>query len=599
MKKKAHVLGNVRGAKLPKWVIFFDTETTEHIIDSKNKELKLKLGYATLTRRDRHNRLTVVSEVVFYNRVQFTRWLGKQFRKRERYYIVAHNVSFDVRITSLFEYLQKAGFTRTSFIEAGLNFIGRFKRNDTGVVVMNNMQFFNMTLKKLGQNIGFEKGTIDFEAATDAQLVEYCKRDVHVMVEAWNKLIEFVSSNDLGNFGFTLASQSMTAFRHRFMHTDIMIHDNEDAIKLERESYHGGRVEMHQYGQTDCGPVYYVDVNSMYPYVMREYAVPTKLVRYFRKASFELFERVRKEYGYIAEVTIDIEQPILPVVHNGKLCFPVGRITGVFAKPELEKALSVGKLISVGRLAAYKEEIIFKDFVDFFYMERLRYKKEGNDAFALICKLFLNSLYGKFGQRNLVFTKVGLTDSIPDGFYETFDTQLNKWCKYRIYKGVVERETGFEEGYNSFVAIASYVTSLARVQLYEYMELAGLENTLYCDTDSLFVNSTGYMRLLGVIEPSKLGMLKVEGISADAAFYGAKRYKFGDMTKSKGIRSNAVQLANGAFEQDKWMGFKGALRTGNADKVIITKVTKQLHDSYSKGIVLPSGRVAPFRLPLV
>lgn len=596
MKKVAHVLQPVKRTGVPKWVIFFDTETTEVQIDANTKQLVFKIGHAILTRKNRKGTYSIVSECAFDKTEQFYDWLSGSLKDRERYFITAHNVSFDARITDIFSYFDHQGYTRTSFIESGLNFIARFRRRTTSVVLLNNMQFFNMSLKRLGENIGFEKGYVDFKSATAAELAEYCRRDVLVMLEAWNKLATFVLSNDLGKLGFTLASQSMIAFRRRFMHDDILIHDNENAIKLERESYHGGRVEMFQYGETPYEPTYYLDVNSMYPYVMRECQVPTKLVRYLHSADVDIFERSRHDYGYIVEAEIEIDAPILPLVYNNKLCFPVGKLKGVFVKPEFERALVSGRLLSVGRLALYEEKVIFRPFVDFFYEKRLEYKKAGNEAFSFICKLFLNSLYGKFGQRNLVFKKVAESTTIPDGMWDDLDMATGKWRKFRVYKGVVEIEVGYEEGYNSFVAIASYVASHARLALYNYIDKAGIENVLYCDTDSIFCNSIGYMRLLPVIDSGKLGSLKIEGTAMNAAFYGAKRYRFGDTIKSKGIRPSAIEIAPNVFKQEKWLGFKGALRSGKSNNVLITDVTKTLHSGYSKGTITDSGRVLPFHL---
>ena len=591
-----HVLGRLKANKLPKWVIFLDTETYEKEITKTKKQLFLKVGYARLTRRSRGGTFETVSECVFTTRFGLFRWLSGVLVHKQRYYIVAHNVSFDWRITGLSHYFDSRLYKRTVFIESGLNFIVRYSKKKQGVVVMNNMQLFNMSLRKLGASIGFDKGEVDFKAVSKKDLIAYCKRDVEVMVVAWNKLCSFIRDNDLGNFNLTLASDAMGAFRHRFMDQHIVIHNNPDAIALERAAYHGGRVEMFFQGRTNCGPIYSLDVNSMYPYVMRQSPVPIRLVRFFRHPTPAQFESVRRAYGYIVEATIKIDEPTLPLVYNNRLCFPVGTVRGTFARPELERSLISGQLLEVHTLAAYEEAVIFDKYVYFFYEKRKQYKKEGNLAFEMICKLMLNSLYGKFGQRNLVYKKIAENTKVPDGMYSVIETWNQRPTTYRVYKGVVEKETGYEEGYNSFVAIAAYITSLARAQLYEYIKLAGRENVFYCDTDSLFVNELGHARLSSVIDPARLGALKLEGIEPYAEFYGSKRYRFGTKIRSKGIRAGAREISPGMFEQEKWRGFRGALRSGDSDSVQIDVVRKEISSKYLKGFVLPSGVVSPFRL---
>lgn len=43
---------------------------------------------------------------------------------------------------------------------------------------------------------------------------------------------------------------------------------------------------------------------------------------------------------------------------------------------------------------------IFKSFDDYMYNARLDYKKKGNASMAQCIKIFINSLYGKFGQKH-------------------------------------------------------------------------------------------------------------------------------------------------------------------------------------------------------
>ena len=57
---------------------------------------------------------------------------------------------------------------------------------------------------------------------------------------------------------------------------------------------------------------------------------------------------------------------------------------------------------------------------------------------------------------------------------------------YRIY------ESTDVLAYDSCPIIASTVTAYARCYLFDIMRKAGLENVLYCDTDSVFLTEDGY-----------------------------------------------------------------------------------------------------------
>jgi len=588
-----HKIVDNKGTKAPQFVVFFDTETKDKHITPTKKELTLKLGYAILTRRFEGKGYVTQSECIFYNRATFFKWIDKVCVGKSKYTFVAHNIGFDVRITGIMRYLSTHEWERTSFILDGLNFMARYRKGKTSIFLMNNMQLFNVSLRELGNSVGMEKLEVDFGNVSDTDLLTYCKRDVEVMRIAWNKWQMFVEVNDLGNFKCTIGSQAFSAFRHRFKTKDIYIHTNEKAIELERESYHGGRVECFFIGKYREGKVYALDINSMYPYVMKVNKVPNKLTAYYDHITISDFNRISKSCGYIVQATITLKEPLLPVVHEGKLLFPVGKISGVFCKPELELARQRGILHSVSRLCVYNEEIAFASFVEFFYSQRLKYKASGNVQYTYFTKLLMNSLYGKFGQKVTEYKQVGFNSKLPDSGGSTYSLFKGRNVKYRIIDGIIEEESGEHESNDTFVAIASYITSHARVYLASLIKQCGWRNIIYCDTDSLFVNEKGYKRLVNKINPDTIGKLKVEGCSNNVIIHAPKRYKFGDKNRNKGIRSNATQIGVNTYFQEQFESFTGGLASGHTDSVIITDVIKHLTAEYNKGTVLPNGRVVP------
>ena len=597
IKRVAHELKPTSRATMPKHVIFFDTETTEHEISPTVKNLTLLLGCGTYARIDKDGSFRIRDTVDFYSTAGFNDWLVGCVKDRQTYYVVAHNIGFDLRITQTLKYLKENGWERRTLIEDGINFIAVYYKGRKKLKFINNQQLFNVSLKSLGESIGEYKAYVDFKLASRGELLEYCRQDVRVMLRAWEIWIAFIRENNLGSFKITAASQSLEAFRHRFMAARVYIHTDERAIRLERASYFGGRTDCFFIGEFRAGPVYSLDINAMYPFVMHE-PVPTKLLKHYARTDLRQFAALRQRFGYVAEVTLDICRACLPVKSGiGRLCFPAGRIRGTFTKPELEYALRFGYLLEVHKVNIYSEEALFKDYVSYFYAARQKFKAEGNLAFAYISKLLMNSLYGKFGQRQTEYIKIGTTRSIPDGFYKTaFDTS-GRTYKLRIIDGIIERETDPREGYNSFVAIASYITARARVYLDSLIERAGRGNVLYSDTDSLFVTEQGRQRLAGYLNDTEIGKLKQLGVEDSMTIFAPKRYIFGDKSVSKGVRSNATILPGGVVEQDQFMSFRSALRTGNLDGVLIKRIIKRVDSHYTKGNVSPEGWVSPFHSP--
>jgi hypothetical protein len=72
----------------------------------------------------------------------------------------------------------------------------------------------------------------------------------------------------------TLSSLAMSIFRMRYYDSNAFpIHiPNHNEDTLIRKGYYGGHVDTYiPYGEN----IYYYDVNSLYPYVMKNYPMPS------------------------------------------------------------------------------------------------------------------------------------------------------------------------------------------------------------------------------------------------------------------------------------------------------------------------------------
>jgi len=305
--------------------------------------------------------------------------------------------------------------------------------------------------------------------------------------------------------------------------------------------------------------------------------------------------RAMKRFFLIAHLRVRVRKPCVGL-KTERLIFPVGEFDCFLTSPEIELVLKEGEIVKVYKYAIYEQHPIFKDYVDFFYSLKEKYAKEGNIVFKEIAKLFLNSLYGKFGQRTRSFYRIGKCN-YEDGYEVVFDAETGERTTYRYLNGEIWVENKeYIEAYDAVVAIASAVTAYARCYLWKLIEKAGIENVFYTDTDSLIVNEQGYERLRDMLDNYKLGYLKCEGVSEDVEIRNAKDYTFGEEVKRKGVKKNAVEIKPNTFKQLEFERLRTAWRKGRVNEVIVKEVIKELKTEYKKGIVTESGRVIPFEL---
>jgi len=575
-------------------------EALKHkLIGKEGKPQQLRLWTAVYHRRDKGRLKATVQWSHGYCPYELAEFILDKVRKQSTLFIFAANIWFDLRVSKLMKILEGCMFDVTSFFSNGKSFMLKMKSCTIKLKILNIQNFWPCSVKKIGEEVGIPKTEVDFDTVTDDDLLTYCYNDCNIIYKGMLHWFDFVVNNDMGRFGITLASQAFNAYRHKYMDFKIGIHNHGKALELERYAYYGGRNECFYIGKLNRKMIYALDINSMYPYVMRDYEFPHFLKTYTEKCPLKIIPEILEKYAVVAECVIDTDSPVYAVKHNHKTMFPVGRFTTGLCTGSFKYAFEQGHLKKVNRLAVYSKAKIFKRWVIDMYAVRERFFNEGNDTFAHITKLLLNSLYGKFAQK---MDEVVLQGNTKDYQFKSelmLEYGTGVWTQYiqmGNYFKVVRNKV--LEGFNSFPAISAHVTDYARLYLWDLIQKAGPDNIFYCDTDSIYCNKAGLDRLGPYIVKTAIGKLKLEKKASSMEIYGCKDYIFGSARVIKGVPKKAVEIQRGIFEFDQFPGVRGELRDGMKEDYSIQTVQKVLKREYDKGHITTSGRVIPFCFPL-
>jgi DNA polymerase elongation subunit (family B) len=291
-------------------------------------------------------------------------------------------------------------------------FILTFKKDKYVLHIWDTTNYTKFPLKEIGKIVDLDKLDIDFNQTTDKALEIYCMRDTEILYKYIKKLVTFLEKYELSQLKATAGSLSFSIFRNKFYKQKtkpIFIHNWKQAIKLERESYKGGITDCFQIGKYDN--LYKLDINSMYPSVMKDIEVPVKLEAYLNQTLsqdklFKIFDIIQKEnYGYIISGNFTIPKEKAYILANfglGKSSFAYGSYDLVLCEPEVRFLLeNEGKLNEIYEMNVYTKKNVFQEFVSFFYELKKEFKKKGNKVDEGFCKLILNTQYGKWGQRKV------------------------------------------------------------------------------------------------------------------------------------------------------------------------------------------------------
>lgn len=314
----------------------------------------------------------------------------------------------------------------------------------------------------------------------DPTFHKYLKYDVLGLYEVIQRFYNLIGRNR-GKVGLTLASTSLQTFKNGSLKFPLKM-TNKKLNDEMKQGYYGGRTEIFRLLLPYEGIKYYCyDVNSLYPFVMRDNYFPITKPMVIRNPYNNIYEEHVGISKCIVECPKTLYIPLLPYKFNHKLYFPNGKMIGYWDHSLLMKARELGYKIVPLKSYVFKAQKIFKDYVDMFY--KIKKESKPNTAPYIISKLLLNSLYGKFAQRQESEKIIKL--NLPD--IEKMREKITD---------VVDIDNGLfkiksESKGNHFIPqISIHVTALSQLELYNHMEKIVEKDHIvgYCDTDSIFTD---------------------------------------------------------------------------------------------------------------
>jgi len=329
----------------------------------------------------------------------------------------------------------------------------------------------------------------------------------------------------LGGLRDTAGSQAMASFRRKHISHLVLCHTVSGALRLEAASLYGGRCEVGKMGTVD-GPIYHYDFRSLYPYVCASQALPVRLRRFTDRDCDPATLGEEVLGTSIARATVESQEPVYPYRRDGLVLYPVGRYATTLCGPELLDGYRRGRIRSITALASYDLAPALANYAREVDQIRSAAESTGNRHLERWAKLLGVCLPGKLAQRERGWSQIDC--SPPFGWYAEWH-QLRtgeRPERWRTIAGVTQCEHVGAWHNDAVPAMAAWITSAARMRLWEAIRCAGLRNVYYWDTDSLFVNSAGVVNLHanGWVRDGKMGYLQLKGSYSTMEIRGIKDY---------------------------------------------------------------------------
>nr|QWO71437.1 DNA polymerase [Termitomyces sp. T123] len=405
-----------------------------------------------------------------------------------------------------------------------------------------------------------------------SECLNYLSKDLTTLREILEKFGQMVYSN----FGInitsckTISGLSLKIFLSNYYKLDYNIREIKGSIEKEiRKAYYGGLVILSQKGKFFSKDKlgYYYDYNSFYPSVMLN---PMPVGN--PKLSFS--QNLESYFGFCYAKIIppaNLDNYLIPFRDSsGKVYCPSTPFFGIYFSELLKASRDYGyKIQVIGGFKFEKSSCLFNSFVKDIFEKRIEAKNNGLISLQYIFKLILNSLYGRFGMKNVenkleVLEKdkaekllrnknISFYQDIHDKCIIKYNTNINPKIIKLIQKKISqEQDEELEKldilanlfrqrGVSSSIPIAAAITSYAQIELMKFKNMKS-NRLLYSDTDSLILENPLDPKFLS---PTELGKLKLEHIICEAyfispKFYGFKNVKGETVIKTKGINKGKV-----------------------------------------------------------
>lgn len=494
---------------------------------------------------------------------------------KENHKVYFHNLKFDCQF--ILTWLFKNGFIHvedrknldtktfsTLISDKGLFYsieviFYRNGKNVNKVTFVDSLKLIPLSVKAIAESfhLPISKLEIDYDSHNNLpighpltqQEIDYITNDVKIVAYAIKNFI------DQGLTKMTIGSCALNEYKSLINKKNFdrwfptpKYHDDV------KQSYRGGFTYLNpEFANKTIGNGIVLDVNSLYPSVMFDSYLPYGRPIFFLGEYEE--DILYPLYTQMFRCQFELKPGKIPTIQIKRGGFIENEYLTSSKGKEVELCLnSVDLELFFEQYNVYCIEYIsgwkfkgtrglFKDYIDKWSGNKIKAKEDGNHGLYLISKLFLNSLYGKFGTDNKVRSKIPYFDG------EVLHYQL----------GDYEHRDGV------YIALASFITSNARLKtissaqkiMDDYNEGKSDIQFVYADTDSLHCVSPNFELPHGLdIDSTKLGAWDFESKFVKAKFLRQKCYIEKEIIEEKEYIEGIESEEDFLYSKDKTNYYK-------------------------------------------
>lgn len=349
----AHPLARNHKTWTPHLVGAFDTEFTTGAPEP-GQARTFRCAAAAVARRHGKARRGQVATCLTEDPEELIEWVVQAAEPGTPLWLYAHNAAVDVQVIGLLDGLLQRGWRLSRHGLANPSLWAILVKDRQSIHLCDSMSLFGCGLKQLGELLGRPKYPMP-EIDDDVETwLEYCWRDVDVLMLALLSCMEDWERLDLGRWTDTGPGCGWNSLRHRMSGGQVWIIPDQDAQAFERSAIYGGRRELLAYGQWPEPEYVDLDLEHAHLSIASWFPLPMDRGPAFDGLPLDSSFNVAVSVGVIARCRVRCTSPRYPLRTPAGVIYPVGEFWTTLAGPEIRWALSRGELCEIGRGYTYR-----------------------------------------------------------------------------------------------------------------------------------------------------------------------------------------------------------------------------------------------------
>lgn len=486
---------------------------------------------------------------------------------RRSTYLWAYDLSATLRVTDALRWLPELGWTLTAFsLNPGAPWMA-WKRAGHTMKMVDVSSIWSGGIGTVGQLFGLARRPIEPTETNALAWLATARADREILGKAVYTYVEWIRREELGNLAVTGNGQAWSAFRRRFLTHGVLVHDDQGLHEVERTAMWTGRCEAYWHGSLGVVNVSEWDFSKAHTRLARDLALPAYPYDEWPRDSdpHQLLHDHR--YVALAEVEVEVTEPIVPARIGDHMAWPVGRFTTTLWQPELQLLMEADAIVRVVRAWRYTTAPVLHDWADWI-LKQLDAPDDQVPAWMKeILRKWGNVLVGRFAMRYPSWEEIG-QPSESDAFcmpYLNIDTGEESMLMQ--VGRTLWLQQGTDSPHDSAPAITGYVMSAMRAKLWRAMRRLPPHTLLYVDTDSMLVADRDNAIMESLAATADGDGLRLKSSWDGVSIYGPRQLVTGTRVKVSGVPKSARRTGRNTWEGETTESLTTALAGRSADAV--------------------------------